>query len=31
MRRTSGGRFGFEFVGLTPDEPLQITNVMGQS
>lgn len=31
VRHTSNVRCGFEFVGLTPEERLQITSVVGQS
>jgi hypothetical protein len=31
VRHTSSVRSGFEFVGLTPEERLQITSVLGQS
>lgn len=31
VRHTSSVRCGFEFVGLTPEERLQITSVIGQS
>lgn len=31
VRHTSNVRSGFEFVGLSPDERLQITNVVGHS
>ena len=31
VRHTSNVRSGFEFVGLTPEERLQITSVIGQS
>src|SRR5579864_1799037 len=31
VRHTSNVRSGFEFVGLTPEERLQITNAMGNS
>lgn len=31
VRHTSHVRSGFEFVGLTPEERTQITNVIGQS
>ena len=31
VRHTSSVRSGFEFVGLTPEERLQITNLMGRA
>ena len=31
VRHTSGARSGFEFVGLTPEERLQIMGVIGKS
>lgn len=31
VRHTSSVRSGFEFIGLTPEERLQITSVIGQS
>jgi PilZ domain len=31
VRHTSNVRSGFEFVGLTPEERLQITNIVGHS
>jgi hypothetical protein len=31
VRHSTGGRSGFEFLGLTPEERRQITNVIGES
>jgi hypothetical protein len=31
VRHTSSVRSGFEFVGLTPEERLQITNIVGHA